>query len=215
MGRTPALLIRLLGGFLLVAALAAAGPVPAADAKTVLVLGNSISAAYGLQTAKGERGWVELLRQHLGQRFRVVNASISGDTTVGGLARLPGLLSRHRPHIVIIELGGNDGLRGYPVPSIQANLLALARTVLAAGARPVLAGMQMPPNLGPRYTQAFRRMYYDVAAQTGAALVPFLLEGVALNPRLMQADGIHPNAHAQPWLLHNVWPALAPLLVAE
>ena len=216
MARRPAFPIRLLGVFLLVAALAAAGRAPAADAgKTVLVMGNSISAAYGLQTGKGERGWVELLRERLGRRHRVVNASISGDTTVGGLARLPRTLTVHKPDIVIIELGGNDGLRGYPVASIRANLLAMTRAVLAAGARPVLAGMRMTPNLGPRYTQAFGRMYAAVAAETGAALVPFILEGVALDPKLMQRDGIHPNGKAQPRLLDNVWPVLEPLLKEE
>ena len=211
--RRPVSLKKLLRGFLVVAALAAGGGAPAADAgKTVMVLGNSISAAYGLQTEAGERGWVELLRERLGPRHRVVNASISGDTTVGGLARLPRTLAAHKPDIVIIELGGNDGLRGYPVASIRANLLAMARAVLAAGARPVLAGMQMTPNLGPRYTNGFRRMYPDVAAETGAALVPFILEGVALDEDLMQRDGIHPNARAQPLLLDNVWPVLEPLL---
>ncbi len=206
----------LLRGFLLVAALAVGGEAPPADAgKTVLVLGNSISAAYGLQTRAGEPGWVQLLRQRLGPRHGVVNASISGDTTAGGLARLPRTLAVHEPDIVIIELGGNDGLRGYPVAAIRANLLALTRAVLAAGARPVLAGMQMPPNLGPRYTEAFRRMYAEVAAETGAALVPFLLEGVAADEKLMQPDGIHPNARAQPLLLENVWPVLEPLLEAD
>ena len=207
---------KLLWGFLVVAALAAGGEARAAGAgKTVLVMGNSISAAYGLQTEAGERGWVELLRERLGPRHRVVNASISGDTTVGGLARLPRTLATHAPDIVIIELGGNDGLRGYPVASIRANLLAMARAVLAAGARLVLAGMQMTPNLGPRYTTAFRRIYPDVAAETGAALVPFILEGVALDENLMQRDGIHPNAKAQPLLLDNVWPVLEPLLEAD
>ena len=205
-----------MGGFLLAAALAAAGHAPAADAgKTVLVMGNSISAAYGLQTGKGERGWVELLRERLGPRHRVVNASISGDTTVGGLTRLPTILAAHKPDVVIIELGGNDGLRGYPVASIRANLLAMTRAVLAAGAKALLAGMQMTPNLGPRYTEAFRQMYPAVAAETGVALVPFILEGVALDQTLMQRDGIHPNARAQPLLLENVWPVLEPLLVAD
>ncbi len=196
------------------AALAVAAYAPAAG-KSVLVLGDSISAAYGLQTADGERGWVQLLRQRLGPRHRVVNASISGDTTAGGLARLPRTLAVHQPDIVIIELGGNDGLRGYPVAAIRANLLAITEAVLGTGARPVLAGMRMPPNLGPRYTGAFRDLFADVAAATGAALVPFLLEGVATDPALMQPDGIHPNAGAQPVLLDNVWSVLAPLLAAD
>ncbi len=206
----------LLWGVLLAATLAGGGDAPAAEAgKTVMVMGNSISAAYGLQTEAGEPGWVQLLRQRLGAPHRVVNASISGDTTVGGLARLPKTLAVHKPDIVIIELGGNDGLRGYPVASIRANLLAMTRAVLAAGAKPVLTGMQMPPNLGPRYTAAFRGMYAEVAAETGAALVPFLLERVATDEDLMQRDGIHPNAQAQPLLLDNVWPLLEPLLETD
>ena len=215
-GRRRVSLKDLLRGFLLAAALFAGGEAPAADAgKTVLVLGNSISAAYGLQTQAGEPGWVQLLQDRLGPRHRVVNASISGDTTAGGLARLPRTLALHKPDIVVIELGGNDGLRGYPVASIRANLLAMTRAVLAAGAKPVLAGMRMTPNLGPRYTKAFSRMYPDVAAETGAALVPFILEGVALDEKLMQRDGIHPNAKAQPVLLDNVWPVLEPLLEGD
>ena len=216
MGRRLALLTELARGFLLVTVLAATGHTPAAGAgKTVLVMGNSISAAYGLQTEAGERGWVELLQERLGSRHRVVNASISGDTTVGGLARLPRTMSMHRPDIVIIELGGNDGLRGHPVAAIRANLLAMTEAVLAGGAKPLLAGMQMPPNLGPRYTRAFREIYADVADGTGAALVPFILEGVATDRDLMQPDGIHPNDRAQPLLLDNVWPVLEPLLDAD
>ncbi len=205
----------LLRGVLLVAALAVGGHAPADAGKTVLVMGDSISAAYGLQTEDGEPGWVQLLRQRLGPPHRVVNASISGDTTVGGLTRLPRTLAVHKPDIVIIELGGNDGLRGYPVASIRANLRAMTEAVLAIGAKPVLAGMRMPPNLGPRYTRAFRDMYPDVATDAGAALVPFLLEGVATDEALMQRDGIHPNARAQPLLLDNVWPVLEPLLEAD
>ena len=211
---------RLWFGFLIlaiaVAALAAAGAgtgKPASDTgKTVLVVGDSISAAYGLQTENGEPGWVQLLRERMGTPHRVVNASISGDTTGGGLARLPKTLAIHRPDIVIIELGGNDGLRGYPITAIHANLLAMTEAVLAAGAQPVLAGMQMTPNLGPRYTNAFHALYVEIAADTGAALVPFLLEGFATDEELMQRDGIHPNAQAQPLLLDNVWPVLKPLL---
>jgi len=206
----------MLPGLLVAAVFAVAAPAATADSgKSVLVLGDSISAAYGLQMKDGEHGWVRLLRERLGPRHRVVNASISGDTTAGGLARLPRTLAVHKPDIVIIELGGNDGLRGYPVAAIRANLLALTEAVLAIGAKPLLAGMQMPPNLGPRYTEAFRRMYVDVAARTGAALVPFLLEGVATHPELMQRDGIHPNGKAQPVLLANVWPVLKPLLEGD
>ena len=192
------------------------GDEPAAvSGKTVLVVGDSISAAYGLQTENGETGWVQLLQQRLGPTHRVINASISGDTTGGGLARLPKTLEVHNPDIVIIELGGNDGLRGYPIGAIRDNLLAMTDAVLAIGATPIIAGMQMTPNLGPRYTQAFATLFVEVAADTGAALVPFLLEGVATPERfeeLMQRDGIHPNADAQPLLLDNVWPALEPLV---
>lgn len=178
-------------------------------AATVLVLGDSLSAGYGFAL---ERGWVHLLRKRLGAEHRVVNASASGDTTTGGLARLGALLEEHRPSIVIIELGGNDGLRGIPAAAIRTNLQAMVEAVQADGARPVLAGMRIHPNYGPRYTEAFHAAYADVAEATGAALVPFLLEGVATDPKLMQRDGIHPNAEAQEKLLENVWEVLAPLV---
>ena len=196
-------------------ACAAGAPATARDAGadpadiTVLVVGDSISAGYGIQT---EESWVHLLRQRLGERSRVVNASISGDTTGGGLQRLARTLSEHQPDFVIIELGGNDGLRGYPVRNIRDNLLAMTEAVLAIGATPILAGMQIPPNYGPRYTQAFHGIYAEIAKATGAALVPFLLEGVATDRQLMQRDGIHPTASAQPRLLDNVWAVLAPLI---
>ena len=148
----------------------------------------------------------------MGERAKVINASISGDTTSGGLARLPRTLAEHEPDVVVIELGGNDGLRGYPVANIRENLLAMTKAVAAAGAKPLLAGMRIPPNYGPRYAEAFHAMYGEIAAETGAALVPFLLEGVATDRALMQEDGIHPTAAAQGRLLDNVWPALAPLL---
>ena len=181
----------------------------AATGATVLVVGDSISAAYGFQS---ERGWVNLLRQRLGESSRVVNASISGDTTGGGLARIDKTLEIHEPDIVILELGGNDGLRGYPIASIRANLLAMTEAVIASGAKPVVAGMRIPPNYGPRYTEAFHALYAEVAQATGAALVPFLIEGVATDENLMQRDGIHPSAEAQERLLDNVWPMLEPLL---
>lgn len=182
-------------------------------AHTLLVLGDSLSAGYGFPL---ERGWVHLLRkrleaEHPGQ-YRVVNASASGDTTGGGLARLPRLLAEHRPHLVFIELGGNDGMRGLPLEAIRANLLAMTEAVQKANATPVLLGMRIHPNYGPRYTEAFHAAYAEVAEATGAALVPFLLEGVATDPKLMQRDGTHPNADAQEKLLANVWEALAPLL---
>ena len=217
LGRSPAR--RVLLGLLLAVAIAPLGDEPApVSGKTVLVVGDSISAAYGLQTENGEPGWVQLLQERLGPTHRVINASISGDTTGGGLARLPKTLEVHNPDIVIIELGGNDGLRGYPIEAIRDNLLAMTDAVLAIGAAPVIAGMQMTPNLGPRYTEAFATLFAEVAADTGAALVPFLLEGVATPERfdeLMQRDGIHPNAEAQPLLLDNVWSVLEPLLGAN
>lgn len=177
---------------------------------TVLVIGDSLSAAYGI---RAEESWVNLLQARLGSDYDVVNASISGDTTGGGLARIGKTLATHQPDIVIIELGGNDGLRGLPIDTIRDNLTAMAEAVIAVEAKPVLAGMLMPPNLGPRYTEAFQRVYEEVAEATGAALVPFLLEGVAASSDegLMQDDGVHPTAAAQARLLENVWTVLAPL----
>jgi len=175
-------------------------------------MGDSISAGYGIQR---EQGWVELLAQDLYQAeydWRVINASVSGETTGGGLSRLPGVLAEHAPAIVIIELGGNDGLRGYPVARIRDNLTQMADMVSAAGAVPLIVSMRIPPNYGPRYTRAFDAVFGEVAEQSGAVLVPFLLDEVALDPELMQNDGIHPTALAQPLLLDAVWPYLEPLL---
>ena len=188
---------------------AASADAPAPAGKTVMVLGDSISAGYGFGL---EKGWVNLLRERLAPAHRVVNASGSGYTTTDGLVRLDRLLAEHRPDIVIIELGGNDGLRGLPVAELRANLATLAERSLASGAETVLAGMRIHPNYGLRYTEAFHRAFAEVAEETGATLVPFLLEGVATTPSLMQPDGTHPNAAAQPRLLENIWPALAPLL---
>lgn len=177
---------------------------------TVLVVGDSLSAGYGL---RGEDSWVDLLQKRLGSDYDVVNASISGDTTGGGRARIGKTLATHTPGIVIIELGGNDGLRGLPIETIRDNLTAMAKAVIAVDAQPVLAGMLMPPNLGPRYTEAFQQVYEEVAETTGAALVPFLLEGVAASGEgLMQEDGVHPTAAAQVLLLKNVWTVLGPLV---
>lgn len=186
-----------------------------AMAGTVMVVGDSLSAAYGIPV---ERGWVSLLARKLEQLeppFTVVNASISGETSEGARTRLPGLLQQHRPDIVIIELGGNDGLRGFPVQRMQANLRQMVEWSQAAGAKVLLAGMQIPPNYGQQYTQQFMQSYPDIAEQYDTALVPFLLEGIAVHPGLMQADGIHPTSEAQPLLLDNVWPALEPLLDAR
>lgn len=185
---------------------------PLAMARTLLVVGDSISAGYGL--AEGQ-GWVRLLERRLqAQRldYQVVNASISGDTTAGGLARLPRLLADHQPAVVAIELGGNDGLRGQPLAQFERNLTALVEQAKARGARVLLLGMRLPPNYGPRYTDGFAQVYTDVAKAQQVALVPFLLEGVGGDPAYMQADGIHPQANAQQRLLDNAWPQLQPLL---
>lgn len=179
---------------------------------TLLVLGDSLSAEYGL--SRGE-GWVTLLEARLrdtGIEANVVNASISGETTSGGAARLPALLKQHKPTLVILELGGNDGLRGLPVQSAQANLRQMIKQSQDAGARVLLLGMRIPPNYGRTYTERFFAMYAQLAKEHKAALVPFFLEKVADDSALFQSDRIHPNADAQPLMLKNVWPTLKPLL---
>ncbi|MCA1857699.1 arylesterase [Massilia oculi] len=180
--------------------------------KTVLVLGDSLSAEYGI--ARGA-GWVALLERRLQAEklaARVVNASISGETTIGGRTRLPALLDQHRPDIVVIELGANDGLRGLPVAAADANLRAMVKMAQARGARVVLVGMRMPPNYGRAYTESFFNMFRKVAQDTGSPLVPFMLEGVADKPALFQQDRLHPLAAAHPIILNNIWPHFAPLL---
>lgn len=177
--------------------------------KTVLIVGDSISAAYGIRI---EEGWVHLLAERLGDGHRVVNASVSGDTTKEGMARFALLLEAHEPDIVVIELGGNDGLRGFPIAEIRANLLAMARAARQRGAAPVIAGMEMLPNYGPLYTEAFSAVFREVAEEVDAPLVPFLLDGVATVEGLMQDDGVHPTADAQPRVLDNIWGVLEPLL---
>ena len=172
----------------------------------ILVLGDSISAGYGIQR---EQGWVALLAKRLANanpRADVTNASISGETTGGGLARLPDLLKRHRPQLVIVELGGNDGLRGYPVARMQANLEAIVDLCLKNNARVVLLGMEIPPNYGARYVNSFRAVFPTVARSRKVPLLPFLMRDVALDRKLMQRDGIHPTAAAQPKLLEAIWP---------
>ncbi len=184
-----------------------------AETPVILVFGDSISAGYGL--AHVDQGWVELLRTKLkdeGYGYQVVNASVSGETTAGGLARLPRALAQHRPQIAILELGGNDGLRALPVAQMRTNLDQMVDLSAAAGARVLLLGMRIPPNYGPQYTEQFRQVFVDVARDKKAASVPFLLTDIALSPNLMQADGVHPNELGQPKLLENVWPALKPLL---
>jgi acyl-CoA thioesterase-1 len=179
----------------------------------ILVFGDSISAAYGLPRV--EQGWAALLQAKLkeeGYGDQVVNASVSGETTAGGLARLPRALNLHHPAIVVLELGGNDGLRALPVAQMRENLSRMAQLAAAAGAKVLLLGMRIPPNYGPEYTAEFSRVYADLARDQKLPLVPFLLNGVAQAPDLMQADGIHPNQAGQPKLLDAVWPALQPLL---
>ncbi len=184
----------------------------AADPPAILVLGDSISAAYGLPPGAG---WTDLLQKRLKERgypHRVVNASISGDTTAGGRSRLPALLSRHKPAIVVIELGGNDGLRGGSLASSRENLVAMTNAAKAAGARAMIVGMRLPPNYGPAYTKSFDAMFAEVAKAQGAPLVPFFFDGFAEDRGLFQADGIHPTEAAQPKLLDNVWPTLERML---
>ncbi len=192
-----------------------AGAAEPGSAPVILVVGDSLSAEYGL--ARGT-GWVALLERRLqeGRRTaRVVNASVSGDTTAGGRSRLAALLERHRPALVVLELGGNDALRGLPLETTRDNLRAMIRASRDAGARVLLLGMDMPPNYGERYRAQFRAVYTDLAREEKVALVPFFLAGVADGAQaatLFQADRIHPNERAQPILLDNVWPAIRPLL---
>jgi acyl-CoA thioesterase I len=193
------------------ASLAAA---PVVQPRTLLVLGDSLSAAYRIAP---ESGWVALLEQRLQsqqpqRRYRVVNASISGETTAGGLARLPKLLADNAPALVLVELGANDGLRGLALDEIRANLQRILKACRDAGAKIVLAGIELPVNYGPQYRDGLRNMYRDIAHEFNVPLVPFLLEGVATDPSLMQDDGMHPLAAAEPRVLDTVWPVLAPVL---
>lgn len=178
----------------------------------LLVVGDSLSAAYKIPM---DKGWVHLLDQRLAQdgyRYRVVNASIPGDTTAGGLARLPDDLKRYHPAIVIIALGGNDGLQGLPLEQMQSNLAGMVRLARGSGARVLLVGVRMPPNYGPVYTRRFVDMFRQVARDTGVPLVREILAGVATHPGLMQTDGLHPKAAGEPRVLDNVWAGLRPLL---
>jgi acyl-CoA thioesterase-1 len=184
-----------------------------AETPVILVFGDSISAGYGL--TRVDQGWVALLQTRLKDQeygYQVINASVSGETTAGGLARLPRALLLHKPQIVILELGGNDGLRALPITQMRANLSNMIDLATAAGAKVLLLGMRMPPNYGPDFTEQFRQCYSDLARDKKLPLVPFLLQNVALSPASMQADGIHPNETGQPKLLDNVWPSLKPLL---
>lgn len=183
-----------------------------AFAGVILVLGDSLSSAYGLDV---NSGWVQLLRERLadeGTEYQVVNASISGDTTRGGAVRLPTALDKNQPDIVVVELGGNDGLRGLPLDETRANLERIIVDSKNAGARVLLLGMRLPPNYGPAYTTAFHVIYQELAERHDVARVPFVLEGIGGVDSLMQSDGLHPRPEAQPLILENVWPYLEPLL---
>jgi len=188
-------------------------PVALANQNTLLIVGDSLSAAYGVPS---DRAWAHLLQERLNNnglsQWNVVNASISGETTDGGARRLPGLLADNSPDIVVIELGGNDGLRGFPPNVIESNLAQMITQVQDAGARAILVGMQIPPNYGQRYTQMFADIFPKLSDRYNTALVPFFLQGVYDQEGMMQDDGIHPSAEAQPKLLENVWPVLKPAL---
>ncbi len=191
-------------------------PLSAADEPpTLLVLGDSLSAAYGIDESEG---WVQLMAEKLeaeGYPHRVINASVSGETSEGGLNRLPKLLERHQPEWVLLELGGNDGLRGYPIGQLEENLTRAIERIRASGARVILLGMQIPPNYGSRYAGQFADLFPTLAEDLDLPFVVFMLEGVATNDRYMQGDGIHPNAKAQPLILDNVWPGLQAELKAS
>ncbi|MEZ5535563.1 MAG: arylesterase [Thiolinea sp.] len=178
----------------------------------ILVWGDSLSAAYGIPV---EQGWVSLLRERVQETHDVVNGSISGETTVGGLTRLPDALALHEPDYVLLELGANDGLRGLPTERMQKNLSEMIDLALEAKAKPVLLGIKIPPNYGMAYTDKFDQVFSDLAAEYEIPLLPFLLEGVAEDFDLMQEDGLHPTAEAQPQILAHVWEVLEPVLSAE
>ncbi len=183
-----------------------------ASDRTILVFGDSLSAAYGIRP---EQGWVALLTQRLqaqGYGYPIVNASVSGETTSGGLQRLPRALQLHQPGIVVLELGANDALRGLPPSGTRANLAQMVRLSQEAGARVLLVGIRIPPNYGPRYTEEFESVFPELAKQYHLPLVPFLLQDVALNPARMQEDGMHPNAAGEAPIVDTVWPYLKPLL---
>ncbi len=180
--------------------------------KHILIFGDSLSAAYRMDE---NEGWVSLLStriEHKQLPYDVINASVSGETTTGGLARLPAVLAADKPDIVVLELGGNDGLRGMPINSIRDNLLRMIDLIEASDATAVLAGIQIPPNYGPRYTEPFTRLFEEIATERDLVFIPFLIDGIPQNPELMQDDGIHPRAEAQTLVLNNVWPVLKDLL---
>jgi len=183
-----------------------------AEARIILIVGDSLSAAYGIPV---EQGWVSLLQERLDGRdypYRIINASISGDTTANARARLPQALASHEPAMVLLELGGNDGLRGLSLTEMKSNLGAMISSVQETGAQLLLVGVQLPPNYGPRYTESFQAVYRELAAEHDLALLPSLVDGIGTEQDLMQKDGIHPNVSAQPLIRDRVWEALLPLL---
>ena len=182
------------------------------ETPVILILGDSLSAAYNMEVSES---WPSLLQDRLdedGHAYRIFNSSIAGDTTQGGLARLPRLLDKQQPAIVMIELGGNDGLRGIPLDTTRGNLSAMVRASQQAGARVIISEMRIPPNYGRSYTEKFQALFGELAAEHGETLLPFLLEDIALEPGMMQADGIHPSASAQEAILDEVWVVLEPML---
>ncbi|MBE0400918.1 arylesterase [Halomonas sp. FME1] len=186
-----------------------AEPVSEDTRPTLLVMGDSLSAAYGIER---EEGWVSLLAERLDDKAQVINASISGETTSGGLQRFTDIIGQRQPDIVLLELGGNDGLRGLAPNQMQANLASMIEQSQEAGAQVLLLGIDIPPNYGQAYRDAFTGVFHSLAEEYDVALVPFLLEDIALDAQLMQSDGIHPTAEAQPIILDNVWPELESLL---
>ena len=202
-----------LSSTLLLVVFLGAAPLQASTAEeglpTLLVMGDSLSAAYGIEQ---EQGWVSLLAERLDGDAQVVNASISGETTSGGAQRFADIIGQRQPDIVLLELGGNDGLRGLPPAQMRANLATMIEQSQQAGAEVLLLGIDIPPNYGQAYRDAFTGVYHSLAQEYELSLVPFLLEDIALNQQLMQSDGIHPTADAQPLILDNVWPALEPML---
>lgn len=198
--------------FLIIALLWLPTLTQAKEAPVILIMGDSVSAAYGMTP---QQGWVALLQARInsqGYPHQIINASISGETSLGGLNRLPPLIRRHRPAIVILELGTNDGLQGQPLAQIRYNLASMVAQIQNAGAKPLLLGMRLPPNYGPGYTRQFHEIFQDVAQRYKIAKVPFVLEGIAGIPALTQEDGLHPAANAQARVLENVWPRLQPML---
>ena len=202
-------LLSALRSICIVAILLVHTPLSSADTlKTILVYGDSISAAYGMEA---EQGWVSLLQQRLATNemaYNVVNASVSGETSGGGLVRLPKTLEVHQPDLVVLELGGNDGLRGYPIDKIKSNLSRMTQSILDTGADVLLVGMVLPPNYGRRYTVAFEGLFREVAAEFNVPFLPFLLEGVTTAESLLQRDGIHPTQEAQVLLLDDIYPQI-------